>query len=728
MFHKRFLTRAIVAYAFVAAIGAAHADMNEPLETRLTPSLVKQLFPDSSIRGNISGVPPIAQVVTDGNLVGYLFSTHETVRPAGYSGQSFDIIVALREDGVIVGHHILEEHEPLISTGIFGRDRFKLFLDGLNGINIGKSQSGGQGKVKTGLHGLYNNQNIDAISGATISAFAMRQAIVNSALRVGYLINLIDDDSEDLSVDFYSYSARSWSELIADGSIVTRSLSYRDVRSAFSSQLDGAEMDIESDGKDDDTFITLYVGLATLPSVGRNLFGVRAYRHITDSIKRGEQHLFIGSEGPYSWIPRNASLVSIFNRIQIRQGDRILPLLPGNFYRARRLAIKNHPRFNNAARFRIPSQLELDPLKSWTVELRVFEKKTDTATPRAVNFPVPYRIPSQYVIGDDKALEDAGFKDPHYVAFGLLRESTLTDWQLVWVQKRWAIASLITLLSTVTVIMFFHHSLCRFRRLYALIRVAFLATTLVWLGWIAGTQMSILNVINYLTLLIRDLDWRSALYEPLMVILIAYVGITLLLWGRGVFCGWLCPFGALQELSNKVARTIRLPQITVPHSVQQRLWSIKYLIAAGLFSVALYSLSATSGASEIEPFKTAITLKFNREWPYVLYAGALLTVGLFVERFFCRYLCPLGAVLAIGGRFRSLNWLRRRHECGNPCQICSASCPIGAIDNEGAINMNECLQCLDCQVDYADEQRCPALVSQRGRLRNLPNNLPTTVT
>ena len=118
MFHKRALTRVIIAYGFVAAIGAAHADMNEPLETRLTPSLVKQLFPDSSIRGNISGVPPIAQVVTDGNLIGYLFSTHETVRPAGYSGQSFDIIVALREDGVIVGHHILEEHEPLISTGI----------------------------------------------------------------------------------------------------------------------------------------------------------------------------------------------------------------------------------------------------------------------------------------------------------------------------------------------------------------------------------------------------------------------------------------------------------------------------------------------------------------------------------------------------------------------------------------------------------------------------------
>ncbi|PPR34290.1 MAG: hypothetical protein CFH36_01437, partial [Alphaproteobacteria bacterium MarineAlpha9_Bin6] len=673
----------------------------------------------------VAGDPPIAAVLKDNTVIGYLFSTHETVHPAGYSGISFDIVVALREDGVIVGHHILEEHEPLITTGIFGRDRFKLFLDGLNGIDIGSSQRGARREAKKELHGFYNNQNIDAISGATISAFAMREAIVNSALRVGYLINLIDADPEDLSVDFYSFSARSWSELITDGSIVTRTLNYRDVRSAFSSQLDGAEMDIESDGKDDDTFITLYVGLATLPSVGRNLFGVRAYRRFTENSASGEQHLFIGSEGSYSWIPPNSSLVSIFHRIQIRQGDRILPLLPGNFYRARRLAIKNHPRFNNAARFRIPSELELDPLESWTVELRVFEEKTDTITPRAVNFSLPYRIPSQYVIGDDRALEDAGFKDPHYVAFGLLRESALTDWQIVWLQKRWSIVFLIALLGTVTSVMFFHHSLCRFRRIYQLIRVTLLATTLVWLGWIAGTQLSILNVINYLTLLVRGLDWGSALYEPLMVILVAYVGLTLILWGRGVFCGWLCPFGALQELLNKLARAVRLPQLKIRHSVQQRLWATKYLVAGGILAIAAYSLDLTTGAAEIEPFKTAITLKFDRSWPYVLYAGTLLIVGLFVERFFCRYLCPLGAVLAIGGRFHMLDWLKRRNECGNPCQICSASCPIGAIDDVGTINMNECLQCLDCQVDYADEKRCPALVRRSAQRRVLSNVVPT---
>ena len=723
---KQLFTHLVFACALMVTLGSACADMSAPLETRLTPPLVKLLFPDSNGRNQASGDPPVAPVLKDNAVIGYLFSTHETVHPAGYSGISFDIVVALREDGVIVGHHILEEHEPLSTTGLVGRDRFKLFLDDLNGTDISSNQGGAQKEAKKGLHGFYNNRNIDAISGATISAFAMRKAVVNSALRVGYLIDLIDDDSAGLSVDFYSFSARSWPELIADGSIATRNLSYRDVRSAFASQLDGAEMDIESDGKDDDTFITLYVGLATLPSVGRNLFGVRAYRRFTENSVSGEHHLFIGSEGPYSWIPPNASLVPIFHRIQIRQEDRFIPLLPGNFYRARRLAVKTHPQFNNAARFRIPSQLELDPLESWTVELRVFEKETARTTPRAVNFPLPYRIPSQYVIGDDSALEDAGFKEPHYVAFGLLRESALTDWQIVWVQKRWSIVFLIALLGTVTGVMIFHHSLCRFRRMYRLVRTTLLTTTLVWLGWIAGTQLSILNVINYLTLLIKGLDWGSALYEPLMVILVAYVGLTLILWGRGVFCGWLCPYGALQELLNKLARAVRVPQLRIPHSVQQRLWSAKYLVAGGILAIAAYSLDVATGVAEIEPFKTAITLKFGRTWPYVLYAGLLLTAGLFAERFFCRYLCPLGAVLTISGRFHMLNWLKRRNECGNPCQLCTGSCPIGAIDDVGKINMNECLQCLDCQVEYADEHRCPVLVSKGTQRQELEGTAEKT--
>src|SRR3546814_20068370 len=66
--------------------------------------------------------------------------------------------------------------------------------------------------------------------------------------------------------------------------------------------------------------------------------------------------------------------------------------------------------------------------------------------------------------------------------------------------------------------------------------------------------------------------------------------------------------------------------------------------------------------AEIEPFKTSIILRFMRDWPFVVFAVALLVAGLFIERFFCRYLCPLGAALAIPARLRIFNWLRRSGE------------------------------------------------------------------
>ena len=119
----------------------------------------------------------------------------------------------------------------------------------------------------------------------------------------------------------------------------------------------------------------------------------------------------------------------------------------------------------------------------------------------------------------------------------------------------------------------------------------------------------------------------------------------------------------------------------------------------------MVALETADAAAEIEPFKTAISLHFQRSWPYLLWAGGLLAAGLFVERLFCRYLCPLGALLALAGRFHLFWWLKRRPECGSPCQICTTACPIGAIRGDGGIVMSECLQCLDCQVEYPDGHR-----------------------
>ena len=223
------------------------------------------------------------------------------------------------------------------------------------------------------------------------------------------------------------------------------------------------------------------------------------------------------------------------------------------------------------------------------------------------------------------------------------------------------------------------------------------------------------NVLTFGHSLMGDFRWEFFLLDPLIFILWSFVAVTMLFWGRGVFCGWLCPFGALQELSNWIARSLRVPQVALPFAVHERLWPVKYVIFLGLFAVSLHSTNIAITAAEIEPFKSAISLKFIRAWPFVVYAVALLVVGLFVERFFCRYLCPLGAALAIPARLRTFDWLKRRRQCGAECGICAQRCPVQAIHPDGAIAPNECIHCLKCQSIYIDEDICPPLVARRKR-------------
>ena len=218
--------------------------------------------------------------------------------------------------------------------------------------------------------------------------------------------------------------------------------------------------------------------------------------------------------------------------------------------------------------------------------------------------------------------------------------------------------------------------LSRSRRAHRLVRNGFLAVALVWLGWTAGVQLSIVNVINYVRAPFAGLGIEFYLAEPLMLIIATYTLLSVVLIGRGVFCGWLCPFGALQELLAQLSRALDVPQWHPSAGLERRLRIGKYIAAMVVLMLGVTALDPSGIATEVEPFKTAITAKFTRAWPYVAYAGALLAIGLFSERAYCRFLCPLGGVLAMLDRLHLVNMLKRRPECGNPCRLCERSCPV----------------------------------------------------
>lgn len=288
-------------------------------------------------------------------------------------------------------------------------------------------------------------------------------------------------------------------------------------------------------------------------------------------------------------------------------------------------------------------------------------------------------------------------------------------WVYAWSERKFRIGVLVAALGVLTLILLFQDWLAQHPRLLLAVRDAYLVFTVLFIGWYALAQLSVINVLTFTQALFHDFRWETFLIDPMMFILWGFVAMTLLLWGRGVYCGWLCPYGALQELINQIARRFDVRQWEFPEMVHERMWALKYIILLLLFGVSLQSLESAVRYAEVEPFKTAITLRFQREWGYLVYAVALLAISAVNRKFFCKYLCPLGAALAIPARLRLFDWLRRRKECGKPCQICANECEVRAISATGEINANECHYCLDCQVTFWNEHKCPPLIQRRKR-------------
>jgi len=98
----------------------------------------------------------------------------------------------------------------------------------------------------------------------------------------------------------------------------------------------------------------------------------------------------------------------------------------------------------------------------------------------------------------------------------------------------------------------------------------------------------------------------------------------------------------------------------------------------------------------------------------------LLALSMVSYKFFCRYLCPFGAALALLGKVRLLDTIVRRAECGAPCQTCRHRCAYGAIEASGKVQYDECFQCLDCVAIYESDALCAPRIMEKKRARSIP--------
>jgi len=693
------LARRILIAVAVAALAllpqSDRAAAQEPLAYSLPESPMRQAFPEGDAFGALEGSPPAIAVHKDGQLAGYVFSSRQTVQSTGYSAKPLDIIVGLNLRGIITGVAIAEHHEPILVIGVTDED-LDAFIAQYFGVDI---------RDPIRLTSSRRDGGFDAVSGATISSLVMNDAILRSARAVAVSRGILGGGSSGLRFD--DFEPASWADLIDDGSLVGMTITTGQARRAIETL--GGRLLPEGVPlpPDEASFLDLYAGLATPARVGRNLLGERAFARLMAEGQAGDQLLFVAGQGLYSFKGYTYRRSGVFDRLQLIQGNRSFRFARENTQSFETIDPADVPAMREVAVFTIAGDTSFDPTLPWRLQVLVQGEEDAGMTPTAL-FELSYRLPQRYLTPPE---EMPGVDAPL--------------WHQNWLDRIDEIAVLVAGLAVLSLILVFQDALARRRRLYLILRIGFLIYTLIWIGWIAGAQLSVVNVLTFADALITDFSWRFFLLEPLIFILWSYVAVALMFWGRGVFCGWLCPFGALQELIARLGQRLRVPEWRVPFGLHERLWPVKYIVFIALFALFLHDPVAAVKGAEVEPFKTAIVLKFDRAWPFGLYAGLLLLAGLFVNRFYCRYLCPLGAALALPARVRMFEWLKRRWQCGTPCQICAHRCPVQAIHPEGKINPNECIHCLNCQTNYYDPNLCPPLLERRKRRERAARSKPS---
>ncbi len=643
------------------------------------------VFPGADRLGPAEGTPPAAPALAGGKRLGYVLVTSDAVNATGYSGKPIHVAVGVTEAGAIVGAQLLKHAEPIVLIGI-PEARIRDFINGYIGYNVLTASAG-------------NTPPVDIISGATVTVIVIGDTMVRAAAKVlrSRGATAAVAQAPPRAVDLNQSETRSWDDLLGDGSVRRLRLGLDEVNTAFA-QRDTRAGQRPERGEPSEAFIDLYVAPVAVPVIGRSLLGEQAWQALR---ARGVQAILVMAQGRYSFRGSGFVRGGLFDRIEMIQNDATIRFRDRDYERLGSLAAAGAPGFPEIGLFTIPAGQPFDVTAPWRLQLLV-SRAVGALEKVFLTWDVEYTLPDRHLT--PLASPPASTAPPP-------EEQPL--WQRIWRDRLVDIAIVCLGLAVLTGIFFFQDALAARPRLTWWLRTVFLAWTLLWLGWWVNAQLSVVNVLTFTNALISDFRWDYFLLDPLLFILWSAVAAALLFWGRGAYCGWLCPFGALQEFAHRLGRLLRLPSLTVPWGLHERLWPLKYMIFLGLFGLSLYAMASAEQAAEVEPFKTAIVLKFVRDWPFVVYAGLLVAASMVIDRFFCRYLCPLGAALAIPARLRMFDWLKRHRECGAPCQRCAIECPVQSIHPDGRINPNECISCLHCQTLYWDQYRCPAMIQRR---------------
>jgi NosR/NirI family transcriptional regulator, nitrous oxide reductase regulator len=680
---------------------------------------LQKLLPNGLLAGELDPLLPIRPVFerVDARLIlrGYAFETIHFESARGYSGKPINLLVTLASDGSFLGVHLLSHHEPIF-TDARGTKLLADFARQYEGLTYRhNTQIVG---AKEASQRNANTANLSGISTGTVSARAIDRNIIQAAIQVAR--QRLDADSQNKSSGTRAtvderYHKMPWEELLSAQWIQSLQLTNAQLEARFAGT-PAAGLDSAARVQPQDLAVSVWLAPLSQAQVGRNLLDEKGWAQVRSIAETGQQ--------VWLAIERGRLVFSDSERQRIQTAAvttaRVQLLLSqaGRAYELRELDFEHSVRLPSdlatatpRANVRLFRTIDADTFDPQSLNPKVLDANApmelSIATYRRYGADALQRVRADWTLTFPKRVPLAG-DVASTVPTG--RGSPHQAWWPAWRERAIELTVLALALTMLSVALARPLWLSASAQRLRYFRIAFLLFTLGFIGWYAQAQLSIVNLTSIVEALRRGENLDFLLYDPLTISLWSFVLLTLLVWGRGTFCGWLCPFGALQELLSLMARAIGIKGVRLTQQLDRRLKYLKYIVLGSVIASAALLAPWTDQALEVEPFKTAINMGFERSWPYVAWAAACALSSVFIFRGYCRYICPLGAALAVLGSVRLLSWIPRRTECGTPCQTCRHRCEYQAIEPSGKVDYSECFQCQDCVSIYQDKQQCLPLV------------------
>lgn len=241
------------------------------------------------------------------------------------------------------------------------------------------------------------------------------------------------------------------------------------------------------------------------------------------------------------------------------------------------------------------------------------------------------------------------------------------------------------------------------KRKISVVRIVRAVSQILFFLFLPGLYISAFSGVKQIVLSILHHSFDPMTLLPQIIAALVVLPVTFLL-GR-FFCGWMCAFGSLGDFIYETMAKIRGRRPRIGEKADRVLKFAKYIwLALLVWLVWVSGLGIFASANPWDAFGMLLTVGKAPAIGYVLTSllpAFLLLVSIligsaFVQRFFCRYLCPLGAIFAVFSKARITAIRKTRTSCGN-CRACTNACPMGIVLYEKDVcRSGECIDCLAC--------------------------------